>query len=133
MQHVLCTGNVCSKSTEEYLRTLANSVHIVRGDMDVQTGRSTRTDDDDGRTGGLAAPGGPDLSPGERAGLARAAAYSTCALQPRARHAICTDGRTKWSCCDEALLLPRTQPRLTGDIALVRSLPSIHLCVCRSF
>jgi vacuolar protein sorting-associated protein 29 len=40
MQHVLCTGNVCSKSTEEYLRTLANSVHIVRGDMDVQTGLS---------------------------------------------------------------------------------------------
>ena len=39
MQHVLCTGNVCSKSTEEYLRTLANSVHIVRGDMDVQTGQ----------------------------------------------------------------------------------------------
>jgi len=35
MQHVLCTGNVCSKSTEEYLRTLASSVHIVKGDMDV--------------------------------------------------------------------------------------------------
>jgi len=34
MQHVLCTGNVCSKSMDEYLRTLANSVHIVRGDMD---------------------------------------------------------------------------------------------------
>jgi len=40
MQHVLCTGNVCSKTTEEYLRTLANSVHIVRGDMDVQSGLS---------------------------------------------------------------------------------------------
>jgi vacuolar protein sorting-associated protein 29 len=37
MQHVLCTGNVCSKTSEEYLRTLANSVHIVRGDMDVST------------------------------------------------------------------------------------------------
>jgi len=34
MQHVLCTGNVCSKSMDEYLHTLANSVHIVRGDMD---------------------------------------------------------------------------------------------------
>ncbi len=34
MQHVLCTGNVCSKSMDDYLRTLANSVHIVRGDMD---------------------------------------------------------------------------------------------------
>jgi len=44
MQHVLCTGNVCSKSTEEYLRTLANSVHIVRGDMDVQTGLSDLPD-----------------------------------------------------------------------------------------
>jgi len=34
MQHVLCTGNVCSKSIDDFLRTLANSVHIVRGDMD---------------------------------------------------------------------------------------------------
>lgn len=34
MQHVLCTGNVCSKSMDDYLRTLAQSVHIVRGDMD---------------------------------------------------------------------------------------------------
>ena len=38
MQHVLCTGNVCSKTSEEYLRTLAGSVHIVRGDMDVVSG-----------------------------------------------------------------------------------------------
>lgn len=38
MQHVLCTGNVCSKATEEYLRTLASSVHIVKGDMDVTAG-----------------------------------------------------------------------------------------------
>jgi vacuolar protein sorting-associated protein 29 len=57
MNHVLCTGNVCSKAQDEYLRTLSNrfvapsfsflhalpysmlssvdsSVHIVRGDMD---------------------------------------------------------------------------------------------------
>jgi len=34
MQHVLCTGNVCSKTMDDYLRTLANSVHMVRGDMD---------------------------------------------------------------------------------------------------
>jgi len=34
MQHVLCTGNICSKTTEDYLRTLASSVHIVRGDLD---------------------------------------------------------------------------------------------------
>jgi len=38
MQHVLCTGNVCSKTTEEYLRTLATSVHIVKGDLDIVTG-----------------------------------------------------------------------------------------------
>lgn len=40
MQHVLCTGNVCSKTMEDYLRTLANSVHIVKGDMDVASGLS---------------------------------------------------------------------------------------------
>lgn len=38
MQHVLCTGNVCSKSTEDYLRTLANNVHIVKGDLDTAKG-----------------------------------------------------------------------------------------------
>jgi len=36
MQHVLCTGNVCSKSMDDYLHTLANSVHIAKGDMDNQ-------------------------------------------------------------------------------------------------
>jgi vacuolar protein sorting-associated protein 29 len=40
MQHVLCTGNVCSKSQDDYLRTLANSVHVVRGDMDNASGAS---------------------------------------------------------------------------------------------
>lgn len=72
MQHVLCTGNVCSKSTEEYLRTLANSVHIVRGDMDVQTGRCTGHDAHVDRRTQLA-----DRllqSPAQRTGLARAAA-----------------------------------------------------------
>jgi vacuolar protein sorting-associated protein 29 len=34
MQHVLCTGNLCDKRTEDFLRTLASSVHIVRGDLD---------------------------------------------------------------------------------------------------
>ena len=34
MQHVLCTGNVCSKVMDDYLHTLAGSVHIVRGDVD---------------------------------------------------------------------------------------------------
>lgn len=36
IHHVLCTGNVCSKAMDDYLRTLANSVHTVKGDMDVQ-------------------------------------------------------------------------------------------------
>lgn len=40
MQHVLCTGNLCSKTMEDYLRTLANSVHIVRGDLDTASGLS---------------------------------------------------------------------------------------------
>jgi len=40
MQHVLCTGNLCSKPMEDYLRTLANSVHIVKGDMDTAAGLS---------------------------------------------------------------------------------------------
>jgi len=34
IQHVLSTGNLCSKSMDEYLHTLANDVHIVRGDLD---------------------------------------------------------------------------------------------------
>lgn len=34
MQHVLCTGNLVSKPIEDYLRTLAPSVHIVKGDQD---------------------------------------------------------------------------------------------------
>jgi len=38
MQHVLCTGNLCSKAMDDYLRTMANSVHVVRGDMDTASG-----------------------------------------------------------------------------------------------
>lgn len=37
IQHVICTGNLLSKQVEEYLRTLAPSVHIVRGDMDINS------------------------------------------------------------------------------------------------
>ncbi len=44
MQHVLCTGNVTSKSSEEYLRTLASSVHIVKGDFDVSSSLSDLPD-----------------------------------------------------------------------------------------
>eukprot|EP00808_Paulinella_micropora_P013003 g57506.t1 len=38
MQHILCTGNLCSKPVEDYLRRLASSVHITRGDMDAASG-----------------------------------------------------------------------------------------------
>ncbi|CAJ0931392.1 unnamed protein product, partial [Mesorhabditis belari] len=34
MQHVLCTGNLCTRETYDYLRSLASDVHIVRGDFD---------------------------------------------------------------------------------------------------
>ena len=34
MQHVLCTGNLCTKEQHDFLRTLAPNVHVVRGDMD---------------------------------------------------------------------------------------------------
>ena len=34
IQQVLCTGNLCTKETLDYLRTLAGEVQLVRGDMD---------------------------------------------------------------------------------------------------
>jgi len=34
IQHILCTGNLCSKDMQEYFRTLASDVHFVRGDFD---------------------------------------------------------------------------------------------------
>uniref|UniRef100_A0A9J2PCB6 Vacuolar protein sorting-associated protein 29 n=1 Tax=Ascaris lumbricoides TaxID=6252 RepID=A0A9J2PCB6_ASCLU len=34
MQHVICTGNLCTKETLDYLRSLASDVHVVRGDFD---------------------------------------------------------------------------------------------------
>jgi vacuolar protein sorting-associated protein 29 len=34
IQHILCTGNLCTKDCFDYLRTLANDVHVVRGDFD---------------------------------------------------------------------------------------------------
>ncbi|VDK21759.1 unnamed protein product, partial [Anisakis simplex] len=29
MQHVICTGNLCTKETLDYLRSLASDVHVV--------------------------------------------------------------------------------------------------------
>ena len=34
IQHILCTGNLCSRDSYDYLKTLANDVHVVRGDFD---------------------------------------------------------------------------------------------------
>ena len=34
IQHILCTGNLCTRESYEYLKTLATDVHVVKGDMD---------------------------------------------------------------------------------------------------
>lgn len=34
IQHVLCTGNMCTRETFDYLKTIASDVHVVRGDFD---------------------------------------------------------------------------------------------------
>ena len=37
IQHILCTGNLCTKESVDYLKTLASDVHVVRGDFDEVT------------------------------------------------------------------------------------------------
>uniref|UniRef100_A0A8C8AMX3 Vacuolar protein sorting-associated protein 29 n=1 Tax=Otus sunia TaxID=257818 RepID=A0A8C8AMX3_9STRI len=34
IHHILCTGNLCTKESYDYLRTLAGDVHVVRGDSE---------------------------------------------------------------------------------------------------
>ena len=34
IQHILCTGNLCTKESYDYLKTLASDVHVVRGDFE---------------------------------------------------------------------------------------------------
>merc|ERR1711916_217827 len=34
LQHVLCTGNLCTKEVYDYFKTLAPDVHVVKGDFD---------------------------------------------------------------------------------------------------
>lgn len=34
IQHILCTGNLCTKESYDYLKSLASDVHVVRGDFD---------------------------------------------------------------------------------------------------
>lgn len=36
IQHVLCTGNLCSVSMVEYLQSVCPDVHVVKGDLDEQ-------------------------------------------------------------------------------------------------
>ncbi|NXA38061.1 VPS29 protein, partial [Eudromia elegans] len=36
IQHILCTGNLCTKESYDYLRTLASDIHVVRGDSEVR-------------------------------------------------------------------------------------------------
>ena len=37
VQHILCTGNLCTKESMDYLRTLASDIHVVQGDFDEET------------------------------------------------------------------------------------------------
>lgn len=41
IQHILCTGNLCTRESYDYLKTLAADVHVVRGDFDEVTKLST--------------------------------------------------------------------------------------------
>lgn len=34
IQHILCTGNLCSKEVYQFLKKVAPNVHIVKGDFD---------------------------------------------------------------------------------------------------
>jgi len=34
IQHILCTGNLSTRESYDYLKTLASDVHVVRGDFD---------------------------------------------------------------------------------------------------
>lgn len=34
IQHILCTGNLVTKETYDYLKTIASDVHVVKGDFD---------------------------------------------------------------------------------------------------
>lgn len=34
IHHILVTGNLCTKESFDYLKSLASDVHVVRGDFD---------------------------------------------------------------------------------------------------
>ncbi len=37
IQHILCTGNLTSRESLDYLKSLASDVHVVKGDLDVDS------------------------------------------------------------------------------------------------
>ncbi|KAJ4461894.1 Vacuolar protein sorting 29 (Vps29) [Paratrimastix pyriformis] len=37
IQHILCTGNLCTREVYDYLKTITSDVHVVRGDFDENT------------------------------------------------------------------------------------------------
>eukprot|EP00887_Chlorella_sp_A99_P003322 scaffold26.g3322.t1 len=37
IHHVICTGNLCTESVYEYLRSVCSDVHVVQGDFDEST------------------------------------------------------------------------------------------------
>jgi vacuolar protein sorting-associated protein 29 len=49
IQQIICTGNVCDKETYDYLRTIANDVHVVKGDYD-EVRRAAPVDDRESNT-----------------------------------------------------------------------------------
>ena len=34
IQHILCTGNLSTKESYDYLKTLATDIHVVKGEFD---------------------------------------------------------------------------------------------------
>jgi len=43
IQHILCTGNLCTREAYDYLKTLASDVHVVKGDWDGGLGSGDST------------------------------------------------------------------------------------------
>lgn len=38
IQHILCTGNLVNRDTFDFLKSIANDVHVVKGDFDEVAG-----------------------------------------------------------------------------------------------
>jgi vacuolar protein sorting-associated protein 29 len=44
IQHILCTGNLCTKEIYDYFKSLSSDVHVVRGDFDEVCGLRAHAD-----------------------------------------------------------------------------------------